>query len=180
MDRREVLKGASALAVAGAAMLPKLAFAQQFTLPAGAGPAVMAALPGKAALIRKTIRPPNYETPVSVFKQAFTPNDSFFVRYHLANIPDVDAKTWKLSIGGPSAATPVQFSLADLQAMEQVEVAAVCQCSGNRRGWSDPHVAGVEWGTGAMGNARWRGVRLKDLLAKAGMAKDLLEVLSRA
>jgi len=177
MHRREVLKGgASALALTGLGLAPKLALAQQFTLPAGAAQPVMAALPGKAMLIRKTIRPPNYETPVSVFKQAFTPNDSFFVRYHLANIPDVDTKTWKLSIGGPSAATPVQFTLADLQAMEQVEVAAVCQCSGNRRGWSDPHVAGVEWGTGAMGNARWRGVRLKDLLAKAGMAKDLLEV----
>ena len=53
---------------------------------------------------------------------------------------------------------------------EQVEIVAVCQCSGNRRGLSDPHVPGVEWGYGAMGNARWKGVRLKDMLAKAGIA----------
>ena len=59
---------------------------------------------------------------------------------------------------------------------EQVELAAVCLCSGNRRGLSDPHVAGVEWGYGAMGNARWKGVRLKDVLAKAGVKKDALEV----
>ena len=51
----------------------------------------------------------------------------------------------------------------------QVEVTAVCQCSGNRRGLSQPHVAGVEWGYGAMGNAAWRGPRLKDVLAKVGV-----------
>lgn len=175
MDRRTILRGgagALALGLTG----PKLALAQQFTLAAGAAAAPMGTLPGKAPLIQRTIRPPNFETPLAVFKQPFTPNASFFVRYHLSDIPDIDPRTWKLNIAGPAAGTPIQLSLADLQAMEQVEVAAVCQCSGNRRGWSDPHVAGVQWGTGAMGNARWRGVRLKDVLAKAGAAKDLLEI----
>ena len=53
---------------------------------------------------------------------------------------------------------------------------AVCQCSGNRRGLVAPHVAGVEWGYGAMGNARWKGARLKDILERAGLAKDAVEV----
>jgi hypothetical protein len=53
----------------------------------------------------------------------------------------------------------------------------VCQCSGNRRGLFVPHVAGVEWGAGAMGNARWKGVRLKDVLAKAGVRPDAVEIV---
>ena len=53
----------------------------------------------------------------------------------------------------------------------------MCQCSGNRRGLFEPHVAGVEWGVGAMGNAVWRGVRLKDVLAKAGVKADAVEVV---
>jgi sulfite dehydrogenase len=57
------------------------------------------------------------------------------------------------------------------------EITAVCQCSGNRRGLFEPHVAGVQWGLGAMGNALWRGVRLKDILAKAGVKSDALEVV---
>jgi DMSO/TMAO reductase YedYZ molybdopterin-dependent catalytic subunit len=69
------------------------------------------------------------------------------------------------------------FSLEDLKRdFEQVEVAALCLCSGNRRGLSVPHVAGVQWGHGAMGNARWRGVRLRDVLNKVGVKKDALEV----
>ena len=52
----------------------------------------------------------------------------------------------------------------------------MCQCAGNRRGYSDPHVPGVQWGPGAVGNARWRGVRLKDVLARAGMRKETVEV----
>ena len=64
----------------------------------------------------------------------------------------------------------ITLGLDDLQTdFPQVEVIAVCQCSGNRRGLSQPHVAGVEWGYGAMGNAAWRGPRLKDVLAKAGV-----------
>ena len=52
----------------------------------------------------------------------------------------------------------------------------MCQCSGNRRGLSQPHVAGVEWGFGAMGTAVWRGPRLKDVLDKAGVKPDAVEV----
>lgn len=135
------------------------------------------ALPGKKPLIKLSYRPPNYETPVNYFNELLTPNDAFFVRYHLANIPEVDAQSWRLAVGGESVERPAQYSLADLKnGFEQIEVVAVCQCSGNRRGLSQPHVQGVEWGYGAMGNARWRGVRLKDVLAKSGIKKDALEV----
>jgi DMSO/TMAO reductase YedYZ molybdopterin-dependent catalytic subunit len=59
---------------------------------------------------------------------------------------------------------------------DHAEITAVCQCSGNRRGLFDPHVSGVQWGVGAMGNAVWRGVRLSDILARAGVTSDALEV----
>jgi DMSO/TMAO reductase YedYZ molybdopterin-dependent catalytic subunit len=139
------------------------------------------ALPGKKPLIKLSYRPPNYETPVSYFDRAFTANDAFFVRYHLAGIPDtVDAARWQIRIGGDAAASPFELGLADLmRGFEQVELAAVCQCSGNRRGFSQPHVPGVQWGSGAMGNALWKGVRLKDVLAKAGLRKEAVEVVVR-
>ena len=139
---------------------------------------VLDALPGKVPLIKKSWRPPNFETPVSYFNDVFTPNDAFFVRYHLSNIPEVAAATWRLKVGGEAAAAPFELSLEQLKRdFEQVEVAAVCQCSGNRRGMFQPHVPGVEWGLGAMGNARWKGARLKDVLAKAGLKKEAIEIV---
>lgn len=134
-------------------------------------------LPGKLPLIKKSYRPPNFETPVRYFGEAFTPNDAFFVRYHLSSIPEVDADTWRLRVGGDAAGRAIEFSLADLKReFETVEVAAVCQCSGNRRGLSSPHVPGVQWGYGAMGNARWTGVRLRDVLQRAEVKAEALEV----
>jgi DMSO/TMAO reductase YedYZ molybdopterin-dependent catalytic subunit len=138
---------------------------------------VMDALPGKETLIKKTYRPPNYETPVNYFDVPFTPNNRFFVRYHNAVIPEVKAGEWRLRIGGDAVRMPLELSLEQLRRdFKPVEIAALCLCSGNRRGLFQPQVPGVQWGSGAMGNARWRGVRLKDVLAGAGIDKSALEV----
>lgn len=146
-------------------------------VPEGVGSyATMATLPGKKPLIRLADRPPNYESPLEYFRTPITPNDQFFVRYHLADIPEVDVKTYKIKVGGDGAGTPFELTLDDLKAMPAVEVVAVNQCSGNRRGLSKPHVAGVEWGYGAMGCARWKGAKLKDILAKAGIKKEAIEI----
>ncbi len=179
MNRRQVLKGgAGALALAAAGLLPRPAIAAGLELPAGTlAEQVLEALPGKRPLIKKTYRPPNYETPIRYFNDDFTRNDAFFVRYHLPDIPEVDAGSWKLSIGGPAARSPTEFRLDELKGkFEKVEIAAVNQCSGNRRGFSKPHVPGVEWGPGAMGTAKWAGVRLKDLLDRIGMTDDTIEI----
>jgi sulfite dehydrogenase (cytochrome) subunit A len=140
--------------------------------------AVLDALPGKAPLIKLTYRPPNYETPIDAFRDAITSNDRFFVRYHLAGVPELsELEGWKLTIGGDAVLRPLELSLDELKSgFEPVEITAVCQCSGNRRGLFEPHVAGVQWGYGAMGNATWRGARLKDVLAKAGVADAAVEV----
>ena len=145
-------------------------------VPAGAREsATLEALPGKKPLIKLSYRPPNYETPVEVFREAITPNDAFFVRWHIADIPEIDASKWTLKVGG--GANPLTLTLDQLKNdFTPVEIVAVCQCSGNRRGLSNPHVPGVEWGYGAMGNAKWKGARLKDILAKAGAPKEAIEV----
>jgi DMSO/TMAO reductase YedYZ molybdopterin-dependent catalytic subunit len=187
VSRRDLFLGAGAgiATLASPHLCSRLAWGQQKPalvpgLPTGVyDTAILDALPGKKPLIKLSYRPPNYETPVAYFRDAITPNDAFFVRYHLTGIPDeIDPKTWRLKIGGEAAASPFELALEELRSgFEQVEITAVCQCSGNRRGLSQPHVAGVEWGVGAMGNAVWRGVRLKDVLAKAGLRKEALELV---
>jgi sulfite dehydrogenase len=184
LDRRQVLRGIGAAAAFAAGGAPWRARAAAPALPTGLpegvyGSAALESLPGKKPLIKLSYRPPNYETPLAYFETPFTPNDAFFVRYHLADIPDaIDAARWRIKIGGEAAANPLELGLADLKnGFEQVELAAVCQCSGNRRGFSEPHVPGVQWGFGAMGNARWKGVRLKDVLAKAGLRPEAVEIV---
>jgi len=147
-------------------------------LPAGTrAEAVLDTLPGKKPLIRLTSRPPNYEAPLAYLRTAITPNDAFFVRYHLADIPQIDGDTWKLSLGGEGAKGDLQIGLEKLKKLPTFEVVAVCQCSGNRRGLFQPHVAGVQWGYGAMGCARWKGARLKDVLDLVGLNKEAVEVV---
>ena len=139
--------------------------------------AVLDALPGKVPLIKRAYRPPNYETPVDYFREPITRNDAFFVRYHLSSIPQVDAKAWRLKVGGDAARQPFTLDMAQLRKdFHPVELVAVCQCSGNRRGMFAPHVQGVEWGVGAMGNAKWTGVRLKDVLERAGVTDKAVEI----
>jgi DMSO/TMAO reductase YedYZ molybdopterin-dependent catalytic subunit len=185
MTRRRLMEtvGASLALAGGPVSFPQLFAAKaagaELTpgVPAGLnGSAVMEALPGKKPLIKLAYRPPNYEAPLEYFRTPITPNDQFFVRYHLSDIPNVDAKTYKIAVGGDGATGQTEITLDDLKAMPAHEIVAVNQCSGNRRGLSQPHVAGVEWGYGAMGCARWKGVRLKDVLDIVGLKKEAIEI----
>src|SRR6266581_4353790 len=186
MINRRNLLGAAGAGVASGLVFPGLFGSQAAAqtpplsplLPEGTrAVAVLDALPGKKPLIKLSYRPPNYETPVEHLHTAITPNDAFFVRYHLSDIPRVDARTWKIAIGGDGANGEAQLDLDALKRLPAYEVAAVCQCSGNRRGLFQPHVPGVEWGYGAMGCARWKGARLKDVLERAGLKKEALEIV---
>ena len=148
------------------------------TLPFENGERPLARYPQKRPLMVLTARPPQLETPFSVFNESvITPNDAFFVRYHLAGIPlEVDLTTFRLEVKG-KVKTPLSLSLDDLKKFEPVETVAVNQCSGNSRGFFKPRVGGGQLGNGAMGNARWKGARLKDVLEKAGVeagAKQLV------
>jgi DMSO/TMAO reductase YedYZ molybdopterin-dependent catalytic subunit len=136
----------------------------------------MATLAGKKPLIQLADRPPNYEAPLEYFRTPITPNDQFFVRYHLADIPEVDVAGYKIKVDGDGANNSIELTLDELKNMPAIEAVAVNQCSGNRRGLSAPHVPGVQWGYGAMGCARWKGVRLKDVLDKVGIKKECIEI----
>lgn len=170
MDRRSLILGGAALSSSTA--LKAFALAEPTVdLPFANGDRPLVAYPGKRPLIRLTSRPPQLETPFRVFDEGpLTPNDAFFVRYHLADIPlSIDPDTYRLSVGG-KVERPQSISLQELKsAFEPVEIVAVAQCSGNSRGFFDPRVGGGQLANGAMGNARWRGVPLKALLEKAGI-----------
>ncbi|HEX9707138.1 MAG TPA: molybdopterin-dependent oxidoreductase [Steroidobacteraceae bacterium] len=175
MDRRRFILDSST-AVAAGALIPNWLRAAETELPAGTvASSIMNALPGKRPLIKRSFRPPNYETPVALLREPFTPNDAFYVRWHMG-VPDIAIADWRLRVGGPAAKSPREFTLAELRKFETHEIAAVNQCSGNRRGLFTPHVPGVQWGYGAMGNAVWSGVRLKHVLEAAGLAAHALEV----
>lgn len=177
LGRRQFLRNAS---LAGAAaLLGRRAWgADTITLPFANGERPLATYPQKRPLILQTSRPPQLETPFSVFNEGvITPNDAFFVRYHLANIPlSIDPAKFRLDVKG-QVRTPLSLSLDALRHdFENVEIVAVNQCSGNSRGFSQPRVGGGQLGHGAMGNAKWRGVRLKDVLEKAGLQAGAKQV----
>lgn len=180
LDRREFLRraGAGALALSGGALTPFEAIAADaVTLPFGNGERPLVQYPGKRPLIQMTARPPQLETPFSVFNEGIiTPNDAFFVRYHLADLPlSIDPDTYRIDIKG-KVDKPLSLSLADLKALEAVEIVAVNQCSGNSRGFFEPRMAGGQLGNGAMGNARWKGVPLRTVLDRAGVQAGARQV----
>jgi DMSO/TMAO reductase YedYZ molybdopterin-dependent catalytic subunit len=133
--------------------------------------------PQKGSMILQRTRPPLLETPMEVFDRGvFTPNDQFYVRWHWAVIPNsVDVNTFRLAVRGHVNKT-LSLTMDDLLKMPRVELAAVNQCSGNSRGFFLPRVAGAQWAHGAMGNARWTGVRLKDVLDLAGVRAGAVQV----
>ncbi|MFT0520569.1 molybdopterin-dependent oxidoreductase [Pseudomonas faucium] len=180
LSRRRVLFDAVALAVATSplASLARATEAPAQDVSVAAGPRPLVQYPQKRPLTLVTTRPPHLETPFRVFDEGpITPNDAFFVRYHLANFPtSIDPDTYRLTING-AVDTPLSLSLAELKALgEPVEVVAVNQCSGNSRAFSMPRVFGAQLGNGSMGNARWLGVPLKAVLEKAGVKAEAKQV----
>jgi sulfite dehydrogenase len=180
IDRRNFMKhsGAAIAALGAGVASPSLsAFAATTVLPFENGERPLVKYPQKRPMIGLTSRPPQLETPFSVFNaNVITPNDAFFVRYHLADIPlNIDAGTFSVEIKG-KVDKPMKISLADIKKMPAIDVVAVNQCSGNSRGFFNPRVAGGQSGNGAMGNARWKGVPLKAILDRAGIQRDARQV----
>lgn len=183
VTRRQALRSVGGLVLGYGASLVAgsrlaAAAAETITLPFANGERPLVTYPGKRALIGLTSRPPQLETPFSVFNEGIlTPNDAFFVRYHLADIPlEIDPAAFRLEVKG-KVSTPLSLSLDELKTkFDPVEYVAVHQCSGNSRGFFDPRVGGGQAGNGLMGNARWKGVPLKAVLEKAGIASGAVEV----
>jgi DMSO/TMAO reductase YedYZ molybdopterin-dependent catalytic subunit len=175
--RRQLLAAAT---VTGA-VLSSVARAQELIelpLPGGSDTrSITTAFPQKGPMILQRTRPPLLETPFEVFdKGTLTPNDQFYVRWHWAVIPtSIETDSFCLTVRG-HVNRPLSLSLRDILELPRVELIAVNQCSGNSRGFFEPRVAGGEWANGAMGNALWAGVRLKDVLDKAGVKPGAIQV----
>ena len=178
--RRSFLRQAAALTASGMVANHALAAAagqRSVTLPFDNGARELVAYPQKRPLIVLTARPPQLETPFTVFNESLlTPNDAFFVRYHWSGLPlSIDPAAYRLRVGG-HVATPLELSLDALRRIGDAEIVAVNQCSGNSRGHFTPRVNGGQMSNGAMGNARWSGVPLKRVLEKAGVKAGAVQV----
>lgn len=164
ISRRRMLQLAAAAAVVVGANprgLGQLSWGAQVDAPSSNG------------LRTHVTRPYDAETDVAVFREWLTPNEKFFVRSHFGPpAPDaIDPARWRLSVSG-LVDTPLDLTLSDLNRLEQVTITAVLQCSGNGRANQRPRVPGVQWERGAVGNARWTGVRLRDVLEQAGLDRS--------
>jgi hypothetical protein len=164
------------------AAVPGLIANETYEMPFENGSRELVRYPEKRPLIRLTSRPPQLETPMAVFNEGIlTPNDAFFVRYHLAGSPPsrdvLTPDAFRLQVVG-AVRKPIEISIADLlRRFEVTEVVAVNQCSGNGRGLFTPRVGGGQMGNGAMGCARWKGVRLVDVLKAAELEPAAKQVL---
>jgi DMSO/TMAO reductase YedYZ molybdopterin-dependent catalytic subunit len=181
LRRRLITGGAGMLAGAGLGALSggALAKATTFQHPFANGERLVETFPEKRPMIVLTTRPPQLETPFEVFNDGLiTPNDAFFVRYHNNGLPpSIDSDNYVIKIGGNAVGKPFEITLADLKSQfKPVEVVAVNQCSGNSRALFNPRVMGGQLGNGAMGNARWVGVPLKDVLARAELKNTARQV----
>lgn len=134
--------------------------------------------PQKGRMLLQRTRPPLLETPLEEFDRGvFTANERFYVRWHLASIPTlIDPVSYRVKVRG-QVRRALELSLDDLvRDFRPFEIAAVSQCAGNSRGFFTPRVPGAQWANGAMGNARWTGVRLKDVLDRAGVKAEAVQV----
>lgn len=171
ISRRTLLAGGAGAALA----LPVLA-KDMVDLRLPGGPSLRPlgpAFPGKGEMIVQRVHPPLLETPFAVFDRGvITPNDQFYVRWHYPMPTEIKVADFRLQLRG-AVKTPLSLALEEVvKSGEVIELAAVNQCAGNGRGQFTPRIPGAQWGPGAMGNAKWRGVRLRDLLDKAGVNAD--------
>lgn len=137
---------------------------------AAAWPETLAAqaLAGKdPRLTALSARPPDFETPVALLDSLLTPIDAFYVRCHMPVPTALDETAWTLGIEG-EVGSPLSLKVAELKQMPSASVTVTLECAGNGRSFFEPPVAGIQWKKGAVGTAKWTGVRVADLLKKAG------------
>jgi sulfite oxidase len=128
-----------------------------------------------SGLITLSPSPEDLEMPVAGFMDEITPVENFFVRCHTM-IPKVSLADWKLEIGG-LVNEPKTFTLDDLRKFPHVTLISVLECAGNGRSFYQPRLPGAQWQLGSVGNARWTGVRLRDVLAKVGVKPGATQLL---
>lgn len=173
LERREFLKkmgklGSSALIYSIFSSHPSLSQAQQLS-------SEMQPFPGKEKMIVLSRRPIVLEMPMEGFEHFITPNEFFFVRNNLS-MPEITLKDWRLTITG-EIKRPLTLTMEDLKKFPQVEILATLECYGNGRGFFEPKASGNQWKRGGVGTARWKGVRLRDILEQAGLTEKAQHVI---
>lgn len=128
----------------------------------------------KKDMIVRSVRPEDLEMPPAGFGDYITPIEHFYVRTHVY-VPDVKLQDWRLKVEG-EVQTPLTLTIEDLRKMPSTELVGVLECAGNGRSFYNPPVAGAQWANGAVGNGRWRGVRLADVLKRAGIRQNAVQV----
>ena len=162
--RRAFLHSALGAGAALAAAVPFSRLLAQATSSATA-PLVV---PGKEKLIVNSYRFLDLEMPLAELRSWITPVDLFFVRNHVSEPFAMDVNDWTLTVAG-EVERPLTLRMADLVKLEPATVTNTLECAGNGRANYVPHVPGIQWRRGAVGNARFTGPRLKDVLERAGL-----------
>src|SRR5438093_115783 len=120
--------------------------------------------------IERNDQPEHWETTLAALgRSSITPNDRFFVRSHFP-VPEVDPGAWSLEVAG-LVRKPFRLSFDEVRALGSYEATHTLECAGNGRGlFALPSTSGTQWEYGAVGNARWTGVRLATLIERAEVA----------
>jgi len=168
VSRRTFLKTASAVACVPGGIRALLSWAAESGV----------SIPGKDGLIVRSYRFLDLETPVEFMTDWITPVNHFYVRNHMSAPTEVDAASWKLTISG-EVRKPLTLTLADLAKNPVRHITNTLECAGNGRSLHSPKVPGIQWGKGAVGNARFSGPSLKFLLEKAGIRDSAKHVQFR-
>jgi DMSO/TMAO reductase YedYZ molybdopterin-dependent catalytic subunit len=129
----------------------------------------------QSRMLVRSPKPEDLEMPLDGFTDWITPIDRFFVRCHTYT-PQVNLSDWSLKIDG-KVDRPMTLTMADLKQFPRVELVGVLECAGNGRSFYQPRVAGTQWAYGSVGNGRWAGVRLRDVLQKADIQSSAQHVL---
>ncbi|MGW1010678.1 sulfite oxidase [Streptomyces termitum] len=176
--RRSLLKALAA----GPAAAALGGLAATLAAAAPAAPGIVKPLPEAYFTVRGTNAEARFETFADT--GPLTPADRFFVRNHTST-PVLDAADWKLTLWGDGlhGRAPVTFGYGQLRSLPSVTRTALVECAGNGRSLYTTQqgqtVSGTAWTLGAVGAARWRGVRLADVLHRAGLAHDAVDLLPR-
>ncbi|MGX1880716.1 sulfite oxidase [Streptomyces sp. NPDC055287] len=181
VDRRGLLKLLAATPVAAQWAAAAPAAASPSPSGAASAPGIVKPLPPDVFTIRGT----NAETDVGAFAGTgrLTPVDRFFVRNHTST-PRIGEAEWRLTVWGSGLrGGPVVFTYGQLRSLPSVTRTAFLECAGNGRSYFDTQqgrpVIGTPWTLGAIGVARWSGVRLADVLRVAGISDRAVDVMPR-
>jgi DMSO/TMAO reductase YedYZ molybdopterin-dependent catalytic subunit len=164
LKRRTFLRSAAGLPIV-AGLIPRWLSAADIAAPAARA----------GDLLVREASPVNLEMPLTGFKNYITPNDLFYVRNHF-DAPKIDVGNWKLTVEG-HVEKPFSLSYDDLQKIKAKSVTALLECSGNGRSLLDPKKKGVQWNLGAVGNAKWTGVTVDEILRQAGIRSGAVDVV---